>query len=367
MNILYVWEIGDGYGHLQNLVAVADAVGLHEATFAVPAHAEHAADYLSQRGYDRCVKLPAIEPMDWERYGIDPEQFFPASFADVLAILGFDRMNRLRPRIDALWPLIAAAERAVTESAPTACMLAPDAIGTGTSWGLPPRGASFPALSAVAPMLAEDRMLAMLVANGLTDRTILPDAIAPARTMPLCYPGLDVYLKWRAPDSLGVGPAVTFRDVLPAPGRQRFAYLDAQHPGIDRILAKLDAANVPCVAHVKGCSTYRPSGSLALIGAFDLREQLARADEVIHHGSAGLIHAAVESGRPQVCFPYHPENVANTLALLPYGTSIAFAPDDRALDGLDNLAERPNKADELRKAVKPLRGAASVADALRKP
>jgi hypothetical protein len=117
-------------------------------------------------------------------------------------------------------------------------------------------------------------------------------------SIPLCYPLLDPYPR----ETPRAGPLRHYQRLPDASGT--FAYLDWNYPYLQRVLDQL-----PCDARVHIKNGPSP------LGDFDLLEELRRADYVVHHGSQGIAHACLDTGRGQLCLPWHRENEITALAL----------------------------------------------------
>lgn len=330
--ILYAWEIGDGLGHIRNLVAVARAQTLkgHKAVFAIPPQSP-AMDFLEREGFDEIRTFLAPARSSLLQYLKPWEQFRAASFVDVLAAYAYDSVDRLKPFIASISAIVAdvAPAAIVTESAPSFILVgkhrAP-VIATGTSYGLPQRvsGASkFLQIDSqpLTPLVSDEevkRVIARAAAAPLALKIeSLQDYFCPHAIQPLCYPLIDHYETERDLFSIGVGPSMQLNK-MPAGGDGQFAYLTARHPRIRDILSALKALNRPVRAFINGGDYREMQGAqLSILPSFDLGEELMRCSRVIHHGAAGIAQAAIGAGRAQFAFPFHSENAINTAKLFP--------------------------------------------------
>jgi len=301
--ILYAWEIGDGYGHLQNLtMAARTCVRYGNPVFAIPEGEPLAEAYIRARGFTE------IETFKRPETALRPDGWAAQSFADVLATYAYGNADRMAPHVAEIQSLITRISPVLTvaECAPTFAMLAEPCVAIGTSWGLPDASPVMPLYlwsQSLQGATESERLLlvAQRVLPALKACHTFAECFQPADTLPLCYPGMDV---WGS--SRGVGPARAC--TVSTPGETVFAYLDAQYPAIETLLAVLP---YNARVHVKGRTCE----------LFDLDDEMARASIVIHHGSAGIAHAALSAGRPQVCFPWHVENAANAYKLHALGVA----------------------------------------------
>lgn len=319
--VLYAWEIGDGFGHIRNLAAVARALPDHRAAFAVPDDQSGARRYLHAEGFDEVYAFKRPAPITLTRWLPPFAEYRAASFLDVLTCYAYDSPGRFRSLhgqvvgvLDALRPDVV-----VAESAPTFLLAAQGrarTLATGTSYGTPQ---TVTETASRYPQL-DDRPLTSLLDEGDL-KEVLAQALGRSRDVfewftadaivPMCYPELDLYEGERDSQSVGVGP-VAQMDPLPITEGSQFAYLSARHPNIRRILESLRATGAPTRAYVKGADFSSESrGSLILVDKFDLAEEMAQCARVVHHGSAGIMQAAMGAGRAQFVFPYHAENTQN--------------------------------------------------------
>lgn len=313
--ILYAWEIGDGYGHLQNLVAHASRRRHAEARFAIPETAAlHGLPYLERHGFTNVTLLRNAPPIDWSRYSRVKQPWRARDFGDVLAAYGFDTVSRLDHLVDQAARAMVDADELVTDTAPTFNLIGLGARDVGSTWSMPPAGrpmTPFPGADESQAPIVPERTLLDVIRCAAGDRgEFLSSAVTATHQIPSSYPELDVYGLDR-----GVGPARRFSPMAPPSEPARFAYLDRGYPALAGVLGALAESSTPVRAHVKGDTTRGRFGSLTLIGEFDLGEELLRANEVIHHGSSGLANSAFGARRKQGCLPWHVENLAHSHTL----------------------------------------------------
>jgi hypothetical protein len=269
MKILIAWEVGDGHGHLRNIAALAN----HEAIASQDVIAMVPAAYAKQ--------ARAMMPRAKVSVGPTPRPQFDQRrarvFTDILAAMATDDMS--------CW-LNARADILVAESAPRAVTALSGKIPTiafGTPYGIAPDAPESAPMAFVKP---EDE-----------GYPYAPPCKAADRSVPLCYPLLDPYKR-----EGHAGPLHRY-ERLPE-GNGTFAYLDWNYPGLQRVLDQLPA---DVRVHIKN----GPSP----LGEFDLLDELRRADYVVHHGSQGIAHACLDTGRGQLCLPWHRENEITGMAL----------------------------------------------------
>lgn len=135
----------------------------------------------------------------------------------------------------------------------------------------------------------------------------------------MCYPFFDLYEEDRDDASAGVGPAHQLDQMmLPADGH--FCYLSAKHPNIDQIMIAIKDSKQLTRVFVAGKDySWMKSPHMTVLKSFDLKDEIKNCRRVIHHGSAGMIQAAMGAGRAQLAFPYHIENTQNTAKVFKFG------------------------------------------------
>lgn len=333
--VLCAWEIGDGHGHVRNLLAVAAllrAAG-HRAVFVLPSSQVTAAKLVEAAGWPVERLLMPPHPST-EQYLPPFARYRAASFLDVMGLHAFDNADRLghalaryaiamrQHRVDAV----------LAESAPVAMLAARVArvpcLAVGTSFGLPElrQGfAPYPQLDQWpnTPIFTDAALLA--TTNKATGRafTSMADALMPARIVPFCYPALDHYGDARSLTHRGVGPIWTMKPQTPVRELRGFAYLQSAYPAINELVSAIRSSGIPFTVYVRN-GKFSSSTSMQVVNAFHAEHELSRAAMVLHHGSTGLGQAALGAGIAQMCFPYHIENTNNAYRLQMLGVSKAI-------------------------------------------
>jgi UDP:flavonoid glycosyltransferase YjiC (YdhE family) len=333
--ILCCWEIGDGHGHVRNLMAVAELLreAGHTAIFALSASQTTASHLVQQHGW-------AVEHFVLPHYPslnqyLQPMQVYRAnSFLDVLGLHAFDDSQRLQPLAQRLADIIfeRTIDVVVAETAPVAMLAAKLAnrpcIGIGTSFGLPEMREGFAPYAQFdhwpnTPLFTDAKLLATI--HALSDRrfTSTAEALQPTRLIPFCYPALDHYGIHRSLTHRGVGPIWSMPWQEPVHDLRGFAYLQQAYPAVNDLVSAIRLSGIPFKVYVRNGS-YKSTGNMQVITDFDLSEQLQQASFVLHHGSAGMAQAALSAGIPQMCMPYHVENITNAYLLQQLGVSKAI-------------------------------------------
>src|SRR5262245_16937485 len=163
--VLLAWELGDGLSHVWPLRVVARGLAAegHQPVFAVRNLADTGPLFADE-------PFPVLQAPVWHPRRWRPSRpFVAASFADVLAINGYDHADNLLPRVLA-WQRLLDLVRprlVVSEYSPTLCLAAHGTLPQvliGSWFPLPPSdGASFPPLTpGQEPVLPQEQVLAVV-------------------------------------------------------------------------------------------------------------------------------------------------------------------------------------------------------------
>jgi hypothetical protein len=161
--------------------------------------------------------------------------------------------------------------------------------------------------------------LCAMMGNALPAPDALPGWFVADAHVPLVYPLLDPYAGQRR--EACAGPARRMPTMEAGDGV--LAYLAADYPALDQLLAALVKLDVPVRVHVRGAdhATMAADRLHWLSAPFDLEDELCRARLVVHHGAFGIAQATLGGGRAQAVFPFHRENTLNATALLRAGVA----------------------------------------------
>jgi hypothetical protein len=152
---------------------------------------------------------------------------------------------------------------------------------------------------------------------------------APARFV-YCYREIDTYRSARTDEVVEpmrpLGPPLG-----PAPPDTFYAYLSGDYPGVELILPQLARAGFRGSAYVRHAPAHlvdaaRGAGIPVHEAPVPLRQALARAAVIVHHGTLNTAQTAAAAGRPQLTLPSNLENTLITRALEELGVA-------RALEG----------------------------------
>lgn len=357
--VLSVWELGQGLGHIDRMLAVGRALRErgHEPLYLLRdlsrAHLRFGAAGKSPAAWfaQAPVWLPTLNKAPALR-----------NYTVVLAAAGWLNPAGLaglvtgwRAMFDLLKP-----DALVCDHAPTAMLaargLGMPVFGVGTSFELPPAGPTF------APMAfwdadeqrrcaGQDELLRGAANQGLAllgDSPLqrLTDLFDGVHRCILSLPELAHYDLGASDAADIVGPVFVsdmgLEPVWPDAAITRgkpavFVYLSPAHAQFDALMAALKALQWPTLVFAKGMS---PEASARLGGpslrfetqALHMDAVLARARLVISHGSMGTVTAAALAGVPQLALPSQMEQWMVSRRLEQAGVGVCVRPDGAAPD-----------------------------------
>jgi UDP:flavonoid glycosyltransferase YjiC (YdhE family) len=150
----------------------------------------------------------------------------------------------------------------------------------------------------------------------------------------------------------------------PASADTFFAYLSADYPGVELILPWLARAGFQGSAYVRHApaslvDAARGAGITVFDTPVPLREVLAAAAVIVHHGTLNTAQTAAAAGRPQLALPSNLENTLITRALEELGVA-------RSLEGhfpVQAIAPRLREVAAAAGCAGPARAFAETIDA----
>jgi rhamnosyltransferase subunit B len=327
--VLLGWELGDGLGHVANLLEIAHELAAHGHSPVLVVK-----DFAVARAFLGGAPFPVLQAPVWLKPV--PLPFRAASFADILAIRGYADADGLLLLLNAWQALIdlTKASLVICDFAPSLCLAAHGVLPTvviGSGFAVPPSiGREFPRLGpGCGNMVGSDRILE--VVHDVQGRRRLP---APA-TLPALmatparfvhtFSELDTYRATRT-DAVVEPMRPLGPPLAPAPPDTFFAYLNAEYPGVELILPRLATAGFHGSAYVRHApAPLVDAARRAGIKVFDkpvpLKEALAQAAVIVHHGSLNTAQTAAAAGRPQLALPSNLENTLITRALEQLGVA----------------------------------------------
>lgn len=323
--VLFSWELGGGFGHVNTLLRVARALAAdgHRPVFAVR---------------EAVVSWPVMQDVPFAVLPIPlwseptPPGFLAASFADILGAHGYASQRTLLPLLrqwDGILDVVRP-DLVVLDYAPTLALAAAGrvpVVDIGSGFCQPPAHLpSFPRYlpdqSGPAPKYAEAELLAVIrssqAARGRPAPDTVPGITAGVESFVTTVPELDPFREVR--ERPAVGPLVLpTASGGPAP-RRFFAYLSAAVASTEPALTLLATAGFEGEAYVRGSTAeqrdrLRGRGLTVHDAPPPMVEVLPRVRAVAHQGGLGITAEALMAGRPQLLFPEHLEHQLNASAV----------------------------------------------------
>lgn len=355
---LLVWELGDGLGHANRLLRIADRLrddGV-ECLFLVR-NLEVAGTFVRKRGYP-VVQVPVA------RVGAirGPDTDQPVSAGDILGSIGFASLDRLSLFVDA-WATLFDEFRpdlVVSDYAPMANLALfggrTPLVVIGDGFTLPPvEDAEFRPFRKGRPAFEESRMLDVIAtvqsARGRPAPDRLPALFAGDRHFVITLPELDQWAEYR------LQPAIGTLDPMPGPVEDTpsvdyFCYVSATYKFTERVLEGLTRSGRSGSVFLRDSTPdqrahWRSRGLTVHDGPRDMREEVGRSRAVVHHGGVGTCEQVLAFGRPQVLVPRHFEQTSNAHRLMGHGCGVALRgggnfETDHVVKALAAAVERPS-------------------------
>ena len=335
--VLLVNELGTGFGHVSNLLAIGRALAAlgYHVTCAM-ADLVRPAVLLRQAGFS------VLQAPTWPsvRHGNT------ACYADILALIGFENAPALTLMTAGWQDLIELVnpELIVADHSPTAALAAfgvNPVVMVGNGFTLPPDNLDeYPMLARDAqPLVPQSRLLEVIhEVQGNRKRPApetLPALLSAAFRGVLSFPELDAYADVRSESTLGVLEALPVYTPRKK-ARSIYAYLYDYHPQLRAIADALIEVDAEVSCHVSGraeiAADLTCGGVHLLDEPADLTVTLPHVSVVVSHATMGMAHAALAAGRPQLVLPYDLEKVCVADALENLGVCVPLhsplEPDD---------------------------------------
>ncbi len=365
--IFFVWELGEGFGHLNRLLPVASALRDrgHEVVLAAR-HLPRADAAFGRRGF---TVVPA--PI-WPGR---PSRRLPmaVTYAEILLRFGFLHRDGLTAMVRAWRGLyeVVRPDLIVADHAPTALLAARDAgvpralLATGFS--APPRVSPMPNMQ---PWKAvpEDRLTAAEAPVLETVNRVSEDlGLPPLTALSDLFDIEEVFLcTFAALDHYGPRPGARYwGPIFSSPngaepdwpdgsGPRLFVYLSGAYPRLDAVFEALRAAGRPTLAYLRECPRGRAralaSETVRIVARpLDLGRVLETARGVISHGGHGAAASTLLAGRPLLVLPQNLEQ--RLLAHRTRRTGATLTPRSRKDPDLPALVRRLAEDDRLATAA----------------
>ena len=368
MKILFAWEIGGNLGHIAKYLPLLRLLRQrgHELLFASK-EIELAQHLLAPDGIAH-VQAPLVTRFT----GRIRE---PASFADILAEIGFADTNALAGLLSGWHNLfeLFKPDVLVAEYAPAAQFAARlygvPCLGLSTGFERPPNVQPFPLfrpwlkLSTETLLKKEAKLLdvanSVLTRQGIAPMTRLQDVLKTDLSLLTTLPELDHYGTRKGANY--IGPMFTLADGLTKnwaglPGHRVFAYL-RPYPELPYILDALrDSNNASVLAVVPGIGTERAAAySNERVHVFDEPLKLALLlrdmDLAITHGGHGLAGALLLHGVPMLTVPTNIEQYMMSNRLIQLGVGKQVIRNRVKMDfasSMAQIAEAPSYSERAR-------------------
>jgi len=343
--ILYVWELGAGYGHVSSVLPLAVQLKErgHEVIFALRdlAHAER---FLGRRSF------ALLQAPIWtsDRRGPD----LPVSYAEMLANFGFLDRAGLTGMVKAWRELyrLVRPDLLVIDHGPTALLAARGTsirrVLLGTGFASPPRTAPMPSLR---PWLniSQDRLLeserqVMETINGLSRDLEMkpPETLADLFEVEedfLCtFPELDHYPRT---DARYWGPFFASDEGVvpewpPGRGERIFAYLSPAYRDFEKVVSQLGDLSCGTLIHAPGLSAkliakYQARNVVFSPEPVRMAQASREADLVICHGGHGTTAASLLAGRPVLVLHRQVEQLLLAQKIVAGGLGKTVNPDSK--------------------------------------
>ena len=343
--LLFVQELGGGFGHLHRLLAVARHFPDAQISFAAPHEA--LAAYAVGESLGPTVSLVSSVAWDMAAAEAAVRRTPPHTLADTLHCFGFADPARLAQAADVFRRMVTRfdPDLIVGDFAPTLRLAADGTrpiVVIGNGFTIPPALAPLPAMrpGASAPPESLAREAAVLQAvNALRGSRGEPafaqvaDLFRGDRTFVCCFAGFDPYRALRREPTIAqqlnlpvipVGPAYPARR-----GPAIFCYLDPEHPSLNTLLTALNGIPDRTLLFLRNRDPREITPHCApQIGVLQnpapFEQILPETRLMIHHGNLGTATAGLLAGTVQLMLPLHLEQELNVRAMEHLGTSVGL-------------------------------------------
>lgn len=319
--VLLVWEMGAGLGHIRRLLVVAEALRQRGWQPVIAQRTIHTlADEVRAAGFPMLPVPPMVSlaPRD--------QPFRALTYADIMAISGYARMDVLEPLLDAWDGLLRYVDPALVIG--DYCPILPMAargryrfLAFGDGFVVPPHEPeAFPPLREVGQAIhpvarMTEEVNGLLAKRGQPVIERLGQLVAGDAQVVTTLPELDVYHAYRSQPASGPLDEPPPPRALPEAPRL-FVYLAADFANTRKVLQAVVNAGVPAEAFIRDANVklreqLRQAGMIVHDTPPPLAERLNQASVVLHHGGMGTLETALAMGCAQLLAPRHLEQTLN--------------------------------------------------------
>jgi hypothetical protein len=368
--VLFVSELGGGFGHVQRLLPIARAAASdgHSVIFLVP-NPDEVKVLLAPAGFEA-----RLAPIALSRPGAtSTAPAVATSYGDILGAIGFGDVDYLSHAI-ARWE----ATLADLRPAAVVCEMSPflnvatfrgevPVLVVGHGFGLPPpEGSKFPPLWDGKPLFDQEQLLEVVRhvcrVRGRATPAALPAILEGTAHAVTGLAELDPYRSLRSSPALGP-PGLDIRPRSSEPEYDVFAYLSGDAAITADVLRALALSGLrgrvfvrrPAQAHREALERGRLTW---LERPEPIVRALAQAKVVVHHGGMLTSEEALTSGTPQVVAPVFLENLLTAKALRDLGVATVLRPrrpPSELLTSLGSAVADPDLASAASKFAEHLR------------
>lgn len=345
-SILFAWELGANLGHIKPMAALARVLKARGARVTFAVHDLSNVRHAAARGEFTILQAPQWP--DHRQGGYRP---VVASYADVLALVGFADQHKLMAVVDA-WDValdLVKPDLIVADHAPAlqVAMFGREQplVCVGTPFTLPPldRDRLPPIRADQAPTLPEARLFqsvkTVLAAHGRQPPPRLVDVFRADERLIFGLPELDPYRAYRSEPILA--PPEPLPPFVEPPVKPRlFVYAGSEVPHLEALVQSLVAMDIDVLAYLRGDVGPLPHflkhrGHEVFDTPPALDQVLPRVSHVLSQGGAFSCHAAIAAGRPHLIMPLHNETELNYAQVAAMGMARRLDPakDEKIVRG----------------------------------
>ncbi|WP_193188773.1 glycosyltransferase [Nisaea sediminum] len=367
--VLFAWELGDGFGHVNRLLPIARVLKEKGVTCAFAVRNLTVTHPVIARDGFRVFQCPLVKPYVSKEVEGKPI----ASIGDVLATVGYVDPDLLAALTDG-WSAIIESfdpDLIVSDYSPTAGLAAfgeRPVVPVGDWFTLPPGNWSefrtfkdHPNRVDPAKLLQTVQEVQRRRGKPIPDR--VPALMHGERNFVVTIPELDPYHAFRentssSPLSPLPAPATV------APSQDYFGYLSYSYPGTPKVLTALAGKDWTGEIFLRDANdeiraAWRERGLKIHEAPQPIEEVVARSRAVIHHGGIGTLEQVLAMGRPQCIVPRHFEQQKNGEFAGKLGTATVLRSsnrftEDHASQAITAVLTGPQFAQRARRAADDL-------------